>query len=1694
MSPFRIAGAPSGGGGAHGSTLACSRAILRVTVPAGARVADSRDRQVARPRRMLRRSAASRGCGLSFGRQAHGGIGGRMDGVSEALLEQIRGQNLGVYRASPVRVREDVTQEEQIAGDYRGRLLYELLQNADDAMLASGGLNDRILFRLTDDDLFVANSGRPLTEGDVIGLCGTGAGTKAAQRGNRRASIGHKGMGFKSVLEITDAPEVRSTVYGFAMDRGQATAAVTATFAEMELAAPDRVPVMRFPWAVELDDPDWHAARAQGYNVLFRFPLHDRVTTERRRQLATRLLGLPVTAILFLKHLERVDVEVDTSENHERVSWSVTRERRVDGAWESCAGLERSGFYRIRVRTERPGMPDTLTPFLVAHDADVPIGAHRAGLVGYAWEGIEFTEVSVATPWPTGTADDLPSGWARFHVFLPTGEHSPYPLVVNGAFSTDLSRQEIRIGVDPEDYNRHLLERAAALFRDQLVGELLAGGGRAIDVLEMLDRARVGQASPIGDALHAAMRAAMADLAFLETESGGTLAISGAVVPPTTGRTTLGSELRALLAADFRRDDRAFPAVTLCGSEAARVLVDLGARELSAVEAVNALAGVDPNRSRARIGLGGSLQVDPVLAVLEGLLDVPGARRADIARAAQANALFPVALDADGVVTRIRSEGLSCFYPPRSLAQRVPLDGLAFMARALCWGELIPKERNELLRAQMSAWQALFDVREFKFPDVMRASVLPSLDLPSGNEVSEGRRALEDVDRLGAICQLAGRTPNPGAPLPFERLGPNRALFNLSRLPVPCVGRDGQGERWLPAYRAYFGRAWTGDASIEDLAEALRVADAASSPDIPILAGPARLAGTLARYAALAHATAEEETDEVDIAEDDEAPLEADEQERWLRFFTWIGVNRVLRPISFHDVEDRGSGWLSTGGLAQPEGHAFRGLGKTWTSWRDHIADSLPKTSAEGTWYLYEVHDLEWAGLIPAAAKAHFPVSSALYEHLARNWDVLGRFQVARGAFVPSDRSPGMRSVRKPAGDEERDLGENLWLHRLRRVSWVPTSHGARQPARAWLPSTELTRRFGRHGSSAPDLIPIVTADRAVLEGRTRGLAAALRIREDFSPSSFREGDARALLERIEFLYAQAADAGSIGDETLRHVIRPAYRNLVELLSGRVGDDEDSSAVEPTLGDADVLVHDGAGSFRFVPARSAYYMARSGTRERLNADAPIWTLVNEASLTARKPLRLLGIRVLEDELHWDVVPGRAAFEDEAEEERFRAGVRSIAPFILARLRADRADERLATLDGGRLRRLLAVLEPVRDVVLTCSLDGTVVSRLVRRDGFVEFAEDRSVRAYVRWGERGWPPGDDEAEALAGVFVDTFGAGALEAFLALIRARSDETRYRLLSLAGAPLDLAEVWESGTGLEDQEREVVESAAPRPSDDASAGDELTDGAVGGAPVSAPLGLRTPLYRVDDLLIDGVPVPVVGPGPRQHAERRHERGAADPAHNGQRAGFGGRTDLTELDRLGMHVAMGFERLRLRRAGCADALMSSEVDGPSESLRVFDVSTAAAAERAWELSAALREAFKYLESQGVHRWFPGFDILTLAADDPGRPDRMIELKSSGLNARTQTMTWNEWKSAKASSLRERFYLYLVGNLRTDLGAAAPFLRAIHDPFSSLWAREVEDASVHRSIQLNVLEFATAEELVLSVRAAPQEGSAAGPV
>jgi hypothetical protein len=374
-------------------------------------------------------------------------------------------------------------------------------------------------------------------------------------------------------------------------------------------------------------------------------------------------------------------------------------------------------------------------------------------------------------------------------------------------------------------------------------------------------------------AVYETFKRTLAQYPIIPTKSGAPIPIPACVVPPLVPDPSVGEAFRGVLHADATHGDKVFPCDRFCGGELAHILVDHGAHELTPSEAAIRLAMPDPDRSTLKEHFTAGVFVDPVLSVLEGLWSGFDLLRRDaLVQSVRRQPLFPVSQES-GRVTRIATVDFQCFYPPRSLKGDVGLAGLCFFLQDLCWGALNPKERNELLAKEMPIWQALFELHEFKFPDVMRASVLPALDLDS--DASDRRRSkLRSLESLAEICQLAGRVPDASKPLPYERLGPNRALFNLSRLDVPCRS-DATGDiRWIPAYRAYLGEDWVGEASFERVCKAI-AAVGADAPDVDFLVSPIRFVGLLDRFGHLKGTTAEDSgdvgADEVGIDEDDAA-------------------------------------------------------------------------------------------------------------------------------------------------------------------------------------------------------------------------------------------------------------------------------------------------------------------------------------------------------------------------------------------------------------------------------------------------------------------------------------------------------------------------------------------------------------------------------------------------------------------------------------------------------------------------------------------------------------------------------------------------------------------------------------------------------------------------------------------------------
>jgi hypothetical protein len=1093
--------------------------------------------------------------------------------------------------------------------------------------------------------------------------------------------------------------------------------------------------------------------------------------------------------------------------------------------------------------------------------------------------------------------------------------------------------------------------------------------------------------------------------------------------------------------------------------------------------------------------------------VVELWHNLPSAERETLAQAVRSRRLFPVGdITAEGFLRHeVVNERTPSFYPPRGVRANVPLPGVVFMSHAICWGNLTPPERTKKLQRELTAWQGLWGVEEFKFDSVMRAAILPKLTLreQGGTESEE----LQQLDVLAAICQLSSRRSKPESPLVHERVGTQRNLFPLCRLPVPCRQSNGEIE-WVPAFKAYFGRSWLGEESVEALLEAVPSEVSIDKP--PIVVDVEFLRPHLSRYRFLDSALLDDDVepddpivDEADENEDEDVPLDAPEDERWRHFLGWIGVNSHLRPIGLLDVNSRGT-WTSTAGLSRPEGQGAlsRFSSDGWKDYQARIWAGVRDSKLEPKYqvYLYRVYDLELLPDILRIIREH-PESSALsesfFKHLAAHWNclsALARVQVA----IPETATPNRRGKPVRAYDHELEtVGESPWLWRLHQQEWCPTGHGPRIPSACWFPSQEVLRRFKPRNDWAEILLPTVPPEVASVLGAGSRFQSDLGIRSDLNPSTFLPRDCIALANRLKELFNSP---DSLSDRRLlREVISPTYRHVFELLPATRVERSSKAAAEwrqerKLLGDVPLLARDLSGNLCFMPAREVVHAGRRDTIARIGLTKGFCTFVLEGHPAALAPLReFFGCRILED-----ILRGSPRFTEpilSAEEiAEIKDEVRKLAPFVLCRLEADRAAPRLIEQDARSMRVVLAGLEPVENLEVTYSIgDGRDDATAKQRCDYY-WQRSPVQKLFVRWGERGWPPDGTAAEALAAGICEALNVSAFEPLLALIRASSDGERKRLLVRAAAPHDddallhkrellirdkdsneQAQSEESGLP---ESKKTVTQEEPNADVAASAGSDTSESEVE----------QRPLWNPADLTFDNEPQVVSGV-----FNRDADSTLTGPNHSGMKTPHSGngrrtRTDLVLLDWTGMSLAIRYEHLRLSQVHPKCTIFNSQNRETWCNALVFDVSTPEAIDMARQSCPTFFTALRSLVDQyGLSAEYPGFDILSLNTLGPTPDpflsiDRLIELKSSGVQARVQEMTWNEWKTAENDVLATKYWLYLIGNLRSDLNNSQPFLQMVHDPFARIRAVAVTEHSLKRKIQIHTGQFEEAEIVELTVK------------
>ena len=333
--------------------------------------------------------------------------------------------------------------EDDIRRGYTGRFAMELLQNAHDAM-AEAHVEGDVQFILTPSALLVSNQGLPFDEERIRSITRLNSSSKPKLRSSHH-QIGYKGIGFTSVFEVSNRPQILSRHVGFCFDRDAATRLV----ARYLQATPDGpIPARYFPFAIDPDalgnDRDEiEKLFAAGAETVIRLPLReDRALAEVSRDLHATLTA---ETLLFLSAVSSLVI----SEPGGVVTWR-RREASRSGKGrivhiESSTGHQASWLLAERAIVLAPGVTDKIEDEL--------------------WQGVSRIRVAAALPWsqrgPAPVMRPMP-----LYSYFPTDDQLGRGVLLHGDFFLDSTRRRIdRIGPG-RVFTEAAIEGAARLAAD----------------------------------------------------------------------------------------------------------------------------------------------------------------------------------------------------------------------------------------------------------------------------------------------------------------------------------------------------------------------------------------------------------------------------------------------------------------------------------------------------------------------------------------------------------------------------------------------------------------------------------------------------------------------------------------------------------------------------------------------------------------------------------------------------------------------------------------------------------------------------------------------------------------------------------------------------------------------------------------------------------------------------------------------------------------------------------------------------------------------------------------------------------------------------------------------------------------------------------------------------------------------------
>jgi len=450
---------------------------------------------------------------------------------------------------------------------------------------------------------------------------------------------------------------------------------------------PSDIPVLTMPFV-----PDKRPKRVEQlladespFTTVFEFELRD----GRYETIKQRLAELDPQIMLFLRCLERLEVVIGDDE----LIWELSRSS-IDAELGANIISDKINISCDGTRAEW-GPDAERHRYIKLRKVDIPV-THREGLEGPHWEAVEFTEIGVALRYeeqngeihlqPFENAPDI-------HLFLPTEEPSPFPLLINGAFKPDSSRTGVPIVDATEGYNAFLLDKLAELIATDVLEYATTTGTRVDEFLSCIQYQEDALSRDAPAYLASALADKLWETPFLPTVDGNLACrISEDRYSPSElllpysheNARWIGAEIALLYGGNevpgtIDPQARRLPAVALLEQNSIRTLSALGVDSLNADEVPALLTAAPPKRTTIRpyddVGL--RREVDPILNVLIGIESVASEAevRSQFMEACVEEAIFPISVADNGEVERVSKKSANLLFPPEDFNLTLELNG-----------------------------------------------------------------------------------------------------------------------------------------------------------------------------------------------------------------------------------------------------------------------------------------------------------------------------------------------------------------------------------------------------------------------------------------------------------------------------------------------------------------------------------------------------------------------------------------------------------------------------------------------------------------------------------------------------------------------------------------------------------------------------------------------------------------------------------------------------------------------------------------------------------------------------------------------------------------------------------------------------------------------------------------------------------